>query len=88
MGSLMKLPADTDVNNVTSQQKISDPVESSIWNVKSIGIDPDSYGSLLTPLLTEKLPSEVRMIIARKFAHEIWKYFHVFFGVFSGVLNT
>ena len=56
--------------------------------MKSIGIDPDSYGSLLTPLLTEKLPSEVRMIIARKFAHEIWKYFHVFFGVFSGILNT
>ena len=73
MGSLVKLPADTDVNNVTSQQKIYDPVESSIWNLKSISIDPDSYGSLLTPLLTEKLPSEVRMIVARKFAHEIWK---------------
>ena len=32
---------------------------------------PDSYVSLLTPLLTKKLPSELRMIIARKFSIKI-----------------
>ena len=40
--------------------------------MKSAGINPDSYGFLLTPLLTEKLPSELRMIIAGKFSDEIW----------------
>ena len=65
----MKLLAVTDVNNVTSLQKIYDL---SIRNLKSAGINPDSYGFLLTPLLTEKLPSELRMIIAGKFSDEIW----------------
>ena len=64
MESLVKLPAVRDVNNVTSLRKIYDRVESSIRNLKSVGINPDSYGSLLTPLLTIKLPSELRMVIA------------------------
>ena len=72
MESLVKLPAVRDVNNVTSLRKIYDPVESSIRNLKSVGINPDSYGSLLTPLLTKKLPPELRMVIARKFSDEIW----------------
>ena len=71
MESLVELPAVRDVNNV-SLRKIYDRVASSIRNLKSVGINPDSYGSLLTPLLTEKLPSELRMIIARKFSDEIW----------------
>ena len=54
MESLVKLPAVRDVNNVTSLRKIYDRVESSIRNLKSVGINPDSYGSLLTPLLTKK----------------------------------
>ena len=57
MESLVKLPAVRDVNNVTSLRKIYDRVESSIRDLKSVGINPDSYGSLLTPLLTEKLSS-------------------------------
>ena len=52
--------------------QIYDRVESSVGNLKSVGIIPDSYGSLPTLLLTEKLPSELRMIIARKFSDEIW----------------
>ena len=67
MESLVKLPAVRDVNNVTSLRKIYDRVESSIRNLKSVGINPDSYGSLLTPLLTKKLPSELRMVIAGLF---------------------
>ena len=70
--SLVKLPAVRDVNNVTSLQKIYGRVESSIRNLKSVGNNADSCGSLLTPLLTEKLPPKLRMIIARRFSGEIW----------------
>ena len=72
MKFLVKLPAVRDVNSITSLQKIYDRVESTTRNLKSVGINPDSYGSLLTPLLTKKLPSELAMIIARKFSDEIW----------------
>ena len=73
MEALVKLPYVRDVNNVKDLRKIYDKVESSIRNLKSLGINPDSYGSLLSPLLVEKLPEELRMIIARKFSDEIWR---------------
>ena len=57
MESLVKLPAVRDINNVTSLRKIYDRVESSIRNLKSVGINPNSYDSLLTTLLNEKLLS-------------------------------
>ena len=72
MESLMKLPSVRDINDVTSLQKSYNRVESSIQNLKSVGINPDSYTFLLTPLLTETLLSELRMIVARKFFDEIW----------------
>ena len=73
MESSVKLPSIKNANNVVGLRKIYDQVESSVRNLKSLGIHPESYGSLLTPLLTEKLPSELRMIIARKFTDDIWK---------------
>ena len=69
--SLVKLPAVRDVNNVKSLRKIYGRVESSIHNLKSVGNNAGSRGSLLTPLLTEKLPPKLRMIIARRFSGEI-----------------
>ena len=72
MESLMKLPSVRDINDVTSLQKSYNRVESSIQNLKSVGINPDSYTFLLTPLLTETLLSELQMIVARKFFDEIW----------------
>ena len=72
MEALVKLPAIKNMNNVVGLRKIYDRVESSIRNLKSLGISPTSYGSLLTPMLTEKLPPELRMIIARKFTNNIW----------------
>ena len=71
MEFLVKSPA-RDVSSITSLQKIYDQVESTIRNLKSVGINPDSHGSLLTRLLNKKLPSELAMIIARKFSDEIW----------------
>ena len=41
-------------------------------NLRTLGIEPLSYGSLLTPLLTEKLPDDLKLIISRKFKNEIW----------------
>ena len=55
----MKLPAVRDVNNVKSLRKIYGRVESSIRNLKSVGNNAGSRGSLLTPLLTEKLPPKL-----------------------------
>jgi hypothetical protein len=35
-------------------------------------LDTSVYGSLLIPILKDRLPDEVTMIISRKFGEEIW----------------
>ena len=37
-------------------------VESHIRSLKSLGVVPDSYGSLLSPVLLNKLPPELRLV--------------------------
>ena len=72
MDALVKLASVKNSNNVVVLRKMYDQVESSIRNLKSLGIDPGSYGALLVPLLNEKLPTEFRVIIARKFVNDVW----------------
>ena len=47
-------------------------VESCVRNLKSLKLDTSSYGSLLIPILKDRLPDEIKMIISRKFGEQIW----------------
>ena len=49
-----------------------DQIESSVRNLQTLIVDTNSYGSLLVPLINEKLPTDIRVIIARKFKGEVW----------------
>ena len=41
--------------------------------MKALGVESESFGNLLVPVLTEKIPSELRLIISRKFgSKETW----------------
>ena len=51
--ALVKLPRVTTMNNVKDLRMIYDKVESSVRNLRTLGIEPLSNGSLLTPLLTQ-----------------------------------
>lgn len=42
-------------------------VDNCIRNLKSLKLDTTRYGSLLIPILKDRLPDEVTMIISRKF---------------------
>ena len=37
-------------------------------------VDTNSYGSLLLPLINEKLPTDIRVITTRKFKSEVWDW--------------
>ena len=39
----------------------------------SLGVTSDQYGSLLTPIIMSKLPSEIRLQIARNSKDSVWK---------------
>ena len=63
MTSLLEIPAPR--NTVKSLRQFYDATESYIRGLESIGQDESSYGSLLTPVILQKLPTDVRTNVTR-----------------------
>ena len=66
METLLGIEAVTSEQNVKGLRRLHDDVESHIRGLKSLGVTPESYGALLSPVLLSKLPPELRLIISRK----------------------
>ena len=60
------------MSNVHDLRKLYDKVESSIKNLNSLGISSETYGTFLVPLLTDKLPTSLRLSVVQKMTSEIW----------------
>ena len=56
MESLVKLPMVKSINHVADLRGLYDRLETTIRNLKSLNVETNTYGSLLTPLLIEKIP--------------------------------
>ena len=73
MDILLSLEPVTSSHNLSALRHLFDQVESHVRGLRSLGITADTYGSLLLPLLTKKLPAELRLIISRKVPEDDWK---------------
>ena len=60
-------------NDVIRLRMFYNKVEITIRNLKSLNIEPSTYGSLLIPVLTSKLPTDLRTLFARKFSNRVWE---------------
>ena len=60
------------MNTVSGLRNLTEKLESTIRNLKGLKVDPTSYDILLVPLINEKLPTEMRLIIARNFDNKLW----------------
>ena len=60
------------MNTVSRLRNLTEKLESTIRNLKVLKVDPTSYDILLVPLINEKLPTEMRLIIARNFENKLW----------------
>ena len=75
---LYKLKRVESMSNEHGLWKYYDPIEFSIRTLKSLGISSETYdtyetyGAFLVPLLTDKLPTSLRLSVARKMTSEIW----------------
>ena len=50
-----------------------DKIEKKIRRLKALGIEPVSFGNLSVPVVMEKIPSQLRLIISHKFSSkETW----------------
>ena len=74
MKKFVQLPAVQNSNNVECLRLFYDQVETSVQNLKTLGVEINTYGSLLIPLLTEKLPDNLHLRIVRKFDTDVWNF--------------
>ena len=64
------MPVIQSVNDVKGLRKLYEKDENSVRNMKTLDVDPSSFGNLLVPLINVKLPNELRFSISRKFENE------------------
>ena len=64
MNTLVKLPS---VNNedVKALRKFNDDFESHVRSLSTLGNEIENYGALISALILEKLPPEVKLAVTR-----------------------
>ena len=72
MQSLLKIQKVRSKDNVKGLRTLYNHVESCVRNLKALKLEVRGYGSLLIPLLKEKLPDDLMIVISRKFGSAIW----------------
>ena len=68
----VSLPKIKSANDISGLKKLFNKVENSVRNLKNLSVEPDTYGSLLVPLINEKLPNDLKLLIARQFDSDVW----------------
>ena len=66
MKKSVQLPAVQNSNNVECLRLFYYHVETSVRNLKTLGVEINTYGSLLILLLTKRPPDDLRLRIAQK----------------------
>ncbi|CAB3989185.1 Hypothetical predicted protein [Paramuricea clavata] len=72
MDALLKLPGANTNSDTKKLRGIYDEVEQHVRGLKAVGISSKQYGKLLVPILMNKIPQELQLIITRKLGKEKW----------------
>lgn len=70
MQALIQLPA--PYNTISSMRQFCDKVETYVRGLESMGECQESYGSLLVPVILDKLPVDIRKNLAREHGDIDW----------------
>ena len=73
MDTLLNVEAVTSQNNLRGLRHLYDLIESNVRSLKSLGVASESYGTLLSSVLMNKLPSELRLIVSREIGESNWE---------------
>ena len=71
MNTLVTLPS---VNNEDAKalRKFYDDVESHVRSLSTLGIKMEIYGAMISTLISENLPPEVKLVITRNNKEKTW----------------
>ena len=72
MDILLNLEAVSSQHNLKGLRRLYDVVESQVRGLKSLRVDSSSYGSLLSSMLLQKIPPELRLVLSREIAEGDW----------------
>lgn len=72
MDALMNLETVSSQHNLKGLRRLYDCVESHTRSLKSLGVEPGSYGGLLASVLINKLPQELQLFVSRKVGENEW----------------
>ena len=67
MKKIVRLPAVENSKHVECLRLFYDQVETGVRYLKTLGVEINTYGSLLIPLLTDKCTDDLHLRISRKF---------------------
>ena len=70
--SLLKIDKIRFVTNIKGLRMLYTHVENCIRNLKALKLDTAGYGSLLIPILNDRLPDGINVIISRQFCGQVW----------------
>ena len=71
MDEILKIPSATG-DRTAPLRFMYDKVSVHVRGLSSLGVSADQYGSLLIPIIMSKLPSEIRLQIARRSSNKVW----------------
>jgi len=72
MDALLQVECVTSSQNIRALRRLFDNISSHVRSLKSLGVEPESYGSLLCPVLITKLPVDLQLIVSRKVSDSDW----------------
>ena len=67
--NMKKIERDRDLQRL---RRLYDDIESHIRSLRSLDVDDDNYGSLLTPMIMERLPHQFKLTMSRQIGDDTW----------------
>lgn len=72
MHELLKMKRVYNDRDLTALRRLYDDIESHVRSLNSLGIEGKDYGSLLNPIIMERLPHEIKLTVSRNLKQEVW----------------
>ena len=85
MENLVKVAAVTSDSNLKRLRELYDQVEAHARALQASGVESGSYEKLFIPILMEKLPTNLRLIISRCMDKQEWDFDVILRGLDSGI---
>ena len=73
MDSALNLEPVVNAADIKGVRQLYDEMEIHIRSLQSLGVSSESYGTLLVPVILNKTPEELRLLISRKFDKDKWE---------------